>query len=83
MSIQSGTFQLAVYKQEHAWEGKTFIRKHIEWPPFWHINQEHSVKVCKDVVKRKDKTNESMVIGLLLPLSMDEEWNNRYLHKYG
>ena len=32
---------------------KHTIRKHIEWPTVWYMNQDHSMNVCKDVVKGK------------------------------
>ena len=31
---------------------KHTIRKHIEWATFWYINHDHSMNVCKDVVKK-------------------------------
>ena len=45
---------------------KHTIRKHIEWATFRYINQEHSMKVCNDGVKRKEK-KRPMVIGKLPP----------------
>ena len=30
---------------------KYTIRKYVEWATFWYINQDHSMNVCKDVVK--------------------------------
>ena len=32
---------------------KHTIRKHIEGATFWYITQDHSMNVCKDVVKRR------------------------------
>ena len=47
---------------------KHTIRKKNEWAIFWFINPHHSMKVCIDVAKRKNKKNRSKVIGCFPPL---------------
>ena len=44
----------SVCEQKHVGEIKHAIRKHVEWATFWSINKDHSMNVCKDVVKRKE-----------------------------
>ena len=37
---------------------KHTIRKHIEWVTVWNIDLDHSMNVCKDVVKGRGKSGQ-------------------------
>ena len=46
-------FNLQVINKSIYGEIKHTIRMHIEWDTFLYINQDHSMSVCKDEVRRK------------------------------
>ena len=39
-------------RRKHYGRIKHIIKKHIDWATIWYINQDHSMNVCKDVIKR-------------------------------
>ena len=44
-------FNLQFINRDMCGEIEHTVRKHIEWATIWYIIQDHSMNICKEVVK--------------------------------